>query len=79
MLEEGNKQVLCLRFLDGSKEGKDYIYDKQKIITLGRMKTCTIQVDEYGVSRQQCQFVFENGSWYIEDGDSQKHSTNGTW
>jgi len=81
---------LKLKFLDGSKEGQEkysYFLSRQNTstfedipaVTIGRLVTCTIPVDDYGVSRTQCKLSYDKGKWWIQDGDGIKSSTNGTW
>jgi hypothetical protein len=43
------------------------------------MNGCTIQVDDYGMSRIQSKITFSDNYWWVEDGDGVKASTNGTW
>lgn len=31
------------------------------------------------VSRKQCILIFEENNWYINDGDGENKSSNGTW
>jgi pSer/pThr/pTyr-binding forkhead associated (FHA) protein len=45
------------------------------VITIGRGKTCDIQIDDLALSRQQCRIRFEGGAVIVED----THSTCGTW
>jgi len=70
---------LKLKFMDGPNEGKERIILSDQVCTFGRLPTCTVVFDEYGVSRIQCKFSYENNQWYVKDGDGYKKSTNGTW
>jgi predicted component of type VI protein secretion system len=42
---------------------------------VGRHGTCHVQIDNPGVSRRQCQFSFEDGTYYVQD----LMSANGTF
>jgi pSer/pThr/pTyr-binding forkhead associated (FHA) protein len=42
------------------------------------MADCEVKFDDNSLSRYHCMFVYEN-HWILQDGDSEKLSTNGTW
>jgi len=77
--KEKKKPLLKLKFMDGTNEGLEKIIEPEQTCTFGRLSTCTVVFDEYGVSRIQCKIFCEDGQWYLKDGDGFKKSTNGTW
>jgi pSer/pThr/pTyr-binding forkhead associated (FHA) protein len=42
------------------------------------MNDCSIKFDDQNLSRYQC-FISFDQRWFIQDGDGNKCSTNGTW
>ena len=48
-------------------------------IVVGRNKKAKVYVNDSSFSRVQCRIEFEDGEWYLLDGDKSKKSTNGTW
>ena len=62
---------------------KKYYFDSENIkkITMGREKNCNIILNHLSYSRIQCSINYnENDNfWFINDGDNEKESTNGTW
>ena len=52
-----------------------------KLIRIGRLRneeTDVTFLDE-DVSRKQCILIYEENNWYINDGDGENKSSNGTW
>jgi len=47
-------------------------------VNFGRMADCSIKVDDSNLSRYHCFISFDKG-WFIQDGDGNRASTNGTW
>lgn len=65
-----------------SNTTKKYEFDKdKKIITLGRGKKCDILLYHLSYSRIQTTFWFDEKEqeWFLQDGNEEKKSTNGTW
>ena len=62
---------------------KKYIFDSENIkkVTMGREKNCNIILNNLSYSRIQCSINYneDDNYWYINDGDEDKESTNGTW
>ena len=75
--------LLTLEVLFGENEPRKISFDSRvnKLIRIGRIKnneTDIVFMDE-DVSRKQCILIFEENNWYINDGDGQNESSNGTW
>ena len=75
--------LLSLEVLFGDNERRKVTFDSKdkKIIRIGRLKNDETDfsfVDE-DVSRKQCILTYEDNNWYINDGDGQNKSSNGTW
>jgi predicted component of type VI protein secretion system len=60
-------------FLAGKKVGTYEM--KTSPFVVGREKTCGLCIENVGVSRRHCQFVYENGAYTVED----VGSSNGTF
>ena len=61
---------------------KKFEFDQtKKVITIGRGKKCDILLYHLSYSRIQTTFWYydKEESWFIEDGNEEKKSTNGTW
>jgi predicted component of type VI protein secretion system len=60
-------------FLAGNKVGS---YDMTTSpFVVGRDNKCGLHIDNIGVSRRHCQFIYENNSYFVEDAGS----SNGTF
>ena len=75
--------VLTLEVLFGENEPRkiSFISEVNKIIRIGRLQnneTDVVFADE-DVSRKQCILTYEDNNWYINDGDGENKSSNGTW
>ena len=75
--------LLTLEVLFGENEKRKISFDSndKKIIRIGRLKndeTDFIFPDE-DVSRKQCVLTYDDNNWYINDGDGENPSSNGTW
>ena len=75
--------LLTLQVLFGENEQRKISFDSRvnKLIRIGRLQnseTDVVFVDE-DVSRKQCILIYEDNNWYINDGDGENPSSNGTW
>ena len=75
--------VLTLEVLFGENEPRkiSFISEVNKIIRIGRLQnneTDVVFADE-DVSRKQCILTYEDNNLYINDGDGENKSSNGTW
>ena len=75
--------LLTLEVLFGENEQRKISFDSRvnKLIRIGRLQnneTDVVFVDE-DVSRKQCILIYEDNNWYINDGDGENPSSNGTW
>ena len=75
--------LLTLQVLFGENEQRKISFDSRvnKLIRIGRLQnneTDVVFVDE-DVSRKQCILTYEDNNWYINDGDGENPSSNGTW
>ena len=75
--------LLTLEVLFGENEKRKISFDSKdkKIIRIGRLKndeTDFIFPDE-DVSRKQCVLTYDDNNWYINDGEGENPSSNGTW
>ncbi|MBL9019152.1 MAG: FHA domain-containing protein [Myxococcales bacterium] len=59
----------------GRRDGERTIVPTGDVITIGRGKTCDVQIDDLALSRQQCRIRLVDGHVIVED----NHSTCGTW
>ena len=75
--------LLSLEVLFGENEPRKISFDSRvnNIIRIGRLQnneTDVVFADE-DVSRKQCILFYEENNWYINDGDGENKSSNGTW
>ena len=75
--------LLTLEVLFGENEQRKISFDSRfnKLIRIGRLQnneTDVVFLDE-DVSRKQCILIYEDNNWYINDGDGEDKSSNGTW
>ena len=75
--------LLSLEVLFGENEPRKISFDSRvnNIIRIGRLQnneTDAVFADE-DVSRKQCVLFYEENNWYINDGDGENKSSNGTW
>ena len=75
--------LLTLQVLFGENEQRKISFDSRvnKLIRIGRLQnneTDVVFIDE-DVSRKQCILIYEDNNWYINDGDGENPSSNGTW
>ena len=75
--------LLSLEVLFGENEPRKISFDSRvnNIIKIGRLQnneTDVVFADE-DVSRKQCVLFYEENNWYINDGDGENKSSNGTW
>ena len=75
--------LLSLEVLFGENEPRNISFDSRvnNIIRIGRLQnneTDVVFADE-DVSRKQCVLFYEENNWYINDGDGENKSSNGTW
>ena len=75
--------LLTLEVLFGENEQRKISFDSKnnKLIHIGRLQnneTDVVFLDE-DVSRKQCILFYEENNWYINDGDGETKSSNGTW
>ena len=72
-----------MEVLFGENEQRKISFDSRvtKLIRIGRLRneeTDVTFLDE-DVSRKQCILIYEENNWYINDGDGENKSSNGTW
>jgi pSer/pThr/pTyr-binding forkhead associated (FHA) protein len=86
--EEDEKNVvisslLTLEVLFGEEERRKISFDSKnkKMVRIGRLKNndTDFSFPDDDVSRKQCILIFEDNNWYINDGDGESKSSNGTW
>jgi len=72
---------LKVKFVQGSFKDKSFTYlpKDYKLVRIGRKEGLELPYTEESISRIQCTFSFEDGSWYVYDGNMEKPSTNGSW
>lgn len=60
---------------------KEFKINKNTIITIGRSQKCDIIIEDMMLSKIQSYIEYneENNLFYLNDGDGEKESTNGTW
>ena len=62
---------------------KEYEIDEKKdfYINIGRNQNCDIVIEDMMLSKIQCHILFNSKEkcFYLNDGDGQRESTNGTW
>ena len=75
--------LLTLEVLFGENERRKISFDSKdkKIIRIGRLKNneTDFSFTDEDVSRKQCILNYDDNNWYINDGDGQNQSSNGTW
>ncbi len=75
--------LLTLEVLFGEEQRRKITFDSKnkKIVRIGRLKNSETDFSfaDEDVSRKQCLLTFEENNWYINDGDGQNESSNGTW
>ena len=75
--------LLTLEVLFGENERRKMSFDSRdkKIIRIGRLKNdeTDFAFSDEDVSRKQCILTYEDNNWYINDGDGENQSSNGTW
>ena len=75
--------LLTLEVLFGENEKRKISFDSREknCIRIGRLKNneTDFSFADEDVSRKQCLLTFEENNWYINDGDGQNESSNGTW
>lgn len=79
--EDTNKPQLSLRFYAGPKTGSALTFHAcDDLIRIGRMRDCTIIIEDSNLSRYQCIMTYhDSNGWVIVDGDGFNRSANGTW
>ena len=75
--------LLTLEVLFGENERRKISFDSKdkKIIRIGRLKNneTDFSFSDEDVSRKQCILTYDDNNWYINDGDGENQSSNGTW
>ena len=75
--------LLTLEVLFGENERRKVSFDSKdkKIIRIGRLKNneTDFSFTDEDVSRKQCMLSYDDNNWYINDGDGENQSSNGTW
>ena len=75
--------LLTLEVLFGENERRKISFDSKdkKIIRIGRLKNSETDFSftDEDVSRKQCILTYDDNNWYINDGDGENESSNGTW
>ena len=75
--------LLTLDVLFGEEQRRKITFDSRthKIVKIGRLKNneTDFSFEDEDVSRKQCIIIYENNNWYINDGDGERESSNGTW
>ena len=75
--------LLTLEVLFGENERRKMSFDSRdkKIIRIGRLKNdeTDFTFSDEDISRKQCILTYEDNNWYINDGDGENQSSNGTW
>jgi len=73
--------VLKIKFLQGQFKDQSFAYNplNQSAVKIGRSKDLDIVYKDDSISRFQCSFLFDNNTWYVQDGVDDKKSTNGIW
>ena len=75
--------LLTLEVLFGEQQRRKITFDSRikQLIRIGRIKNdeTDFAFEDEDVSRKQCMIIYEDNNWFIEDGDGNKSSSNGTW
>ena len=53
--------------------------EENRCYKIGRNNLTDISINLKDISRLHCKVQYTNGTWFIEDGKDNKHSSNGTW
>lgn len=83
-VEQGDlDEKLSIEMTYDSNTNKHFEFDGKdsKIVTIGRGKKCDISLHPSSYSRIQTTFTYDEDEkfWYVQDGNGEKLSTNGTW
>lgn len=72
---------ISLRFYEGPKAGQVLKFNPgDDIIRIGRVRDCSIIIEDSNLSRYQCLLAYHDTSgWVLTDGDGCSRSANGTW
>ena len=78
---QASDSTLTLQFYEGPLADQEFSFrSNQQPITIGRMKTCSLSIEDLRLSINHCFVTYTSLSgWQITDGDSSKRSANGTW
>ena len=80
---EVTSTLLTLEVLFGENDRRKISFDSKdkKIIRIGRLKNeeTDFTFPDEDVSRKQCILTYDDNNWYINDGDGENPSSNGTW
>ena len=75
--------LLTLEVLFGDEYRRKITFDSKnkKEVRIGRLKNSETDFSfaDEDVSRKQCILTYEDNNWYINDGDGENESSNGTW
>ena len=75
--------LLTLEVLFGDEYRRKITFDSKnkKEVRIGRLKNSETDFSfaDEDVSRKQCILTYEDNNWYINDGDGENQSSNGTW
>lgn len=79
--EQASGSSLTLQFYEGPLAEQECSFrQSQQPVSIGRMKTCTLSIDDLKLSISHCFLTHDVLSgWMISDGDGSKRSANGTW
>ena len=67
--------------IEATINSNTYTFDESKVITIGRLQSCSITIESNILSKINCEirYNFQIEQWEICDGYRGKASTNGTW
>ena len=73
--------TLTFSYLDKNQKkiASTFEPEEGRLFKIGRKSTNDIVLDKNFFSRVHSSFYCENGKWYVQDGDGENESTNGTW
>ena len=75
--------LLTLEVLFGDEYRRKITFDSKnkKEVRIGRLKNSETDFSfaDEDVSWKQCILTYEDNNWYINDGDGENESSNGTW
>lgn len=79
--ESNTGTTIAFQFYEGPLAEQEFIFrSDQQPIKIGRVKTCSLAIDDPKMSINHCVVNFNSLSgWTITDGDGSKRSANGTW